>query len=99
MGTAVDGFAFAVGLVLVTQVFIKRPASLLVCQDIPVDGFMMELGNPIFFQPASDLFRAPILLKIAIDEQHEFICELDGLGLVFMVLFGQSIGLFVSVSP
>jgi hypothetical protein len=54
---------------------------------------MMELDNPIFFQPASDLVRTPILLKIAIDERHEFICELDGLGLVFMALFGQSIGL------
>ena len=58
---------------------------------------MMEVDNPIFFQPASDLFRTPILLKIAVDEQFDFSCQLDGLGLVFMALCGQTIGLLVPI--
>ncbi len=79
--------------------FIKCPTRVLVCQDILVDGFMMEVDNPILFQPARDLFRTPILLKIAIDELFDFIGEFDGLGLVFMAFFGQTVGLIVPVSP
>ena len=82
------------------QVFIKCSTRFLVCQDILVDGFMMELDNPLFFQPAGDLFRTPILLNIVLDELFDFIRELDGLRLLFMTLFGQtSIGLLVPVAP
>ncbi len=59
----------------------------------------MELDNPLFFQPASDLIRTPILLKIARDELFDFGSDLDGLGVVFMASFGQAIDLFVPVSP
>jgi hypothetical protein len=37
----------------------------------------MELDHPLFFQPASDLFRTPILLNIASDELFDVIRELD----------------------
>lgn len=60
---------------------------------------MMELNNPIFFQPASDLFRTPIFLQIAINELFDFIREFDCFGLVFMASFGQPVGLFVPLSP
>ena len=70
------------------QVFIKCPARLLVCQDILVNGVMMELDNPLFFQPASDLFWTPILLKIAIDERFvSMIMIIDGV--IFKVFDGS----------
>jgi len=82
----------------VTQVLIQRPARFLVCQYILVDSFMMKLDDPIFFEPASDLFRTPILFNTALDQLFDFSYELDSLGLVFMALSGQTLGLFVAVS-